>query len=143
MRIRKFNEKDTKQVISLISNVLYEIFKVKPANIELDKGFFMAGGMLYVAEHQHEIVAVIGIKKHKNSIAKLKRFYVKKSYRGTGLAQKLYNKALSFAKTHGYTKIILSTTLQMKAAINFYQKQGFKKYRTNYRKNQIYMYKDI
>lgn len=143
MIIRKFDENDKKQVLALIEKVLYELFKVKPKKIEFDKGLFKKNGILYVAEDKGKIVGIVGIKKHKGGIARLKKMYIEKSYRGTGLSQKLYNKAQSFAESKEYNKIILSTTQQMKAAIRFYEKNGFVKYRINKRTNQIFFYKNI
>lgn len=127
----------------LIDKSLYEIFKAKPKNTKLDKGLFKDGGILYVAEDNGWIVGMVGIKKHKGRTARLKKMYVEKSWRGTGLSQKLYDRVQSFAKRKGYNKIVLSTTPQMKAAISFYQKQGFSKYRVNKHRNQIFFYKNI
>jgi len=143
MIIRKFKEKDGEQVLKLVSKVLYEIFKIKPRKIELDKGFFKKEGVLYVAEEGNRIIASVGLKKHKNKVARLKKMYIEKQYRNAGLAQKLYNKVESFAKKVGYNRIILSTTPQMKAAIKFYQKNGFVQYRFSKDKNQVFFVKDL
>ena len=143
MIIRKFKEKDRTQLLKLVGRILYEIFKVKPKKVELDKGFFKKGGVLYVAENKGKIIGSIGIEKHRDRIARGKKMYVEKAYRGTGLAQKLYSKVELFARKAGYNKLILSTTPQMKAAIEFYQKKGFVKYRINKRRNQIFFTKDL
>ncbi|MBI4447442.1 GNAT family N-acetyltransferase [Candidatus Woesearchaeota archaeon] len=143
MIIRKFDEKDRDGVLKLISQTLYEIFKVKPKKVDIDKVLLKKGGIFYIVEDNGKIIGTIGIKKHKSEVARLKKMYLKKSYRGRGLAQKMYSKAQSFAKKKGYKKIILSTTPQMKAAIKFYQKMGFVKYRVNKRLNQIFFSKNI
>ena len=143
MLLRKFENKDRKQVITLIGKILYEIFKAKPKGVELGKGLFKKGGVLYVAEEKGKIIGTIGIRKQIGRTARLKKMYIEKSYRGTGLAQKLYNTIESFAKKKRYRKIILSTTPEMKAAIKFYKKQGFVEYMCNKRKNQIFSYKKL
>ncbi len=141
--IRKYRPTDKKQLINLIKKILQEIFKSKPKKLEIDKQFFAKGGILFVLEHNKKIIGSVGIIKHKPKLARLKKTYLQKQFRGTGLAQKLLNKAVNFAKQKGYKKIILSTTSQMKAAIKFYQKHGFKKYKTNKKKNQIFFQKQL
>ncbi len=143
MIIRKFNEKDKQKVLSLINKTLREIFKTEPKNIELDKGLFTKGGVFYVVEEKGRIIGTAGLEKHKKGIARLRRMYIEKNFRGAGLAKKLYTKIQKFAKKEGYKKIILSTAPQMRAAIKFYQKLGFKKYRVYKQTNQIFFYKDI
>ncbi len=138
MKIRKFQEKDSKQVINLIVNSLFDIFKVKPLKYELDSGLFGKGGVLYVAENKGEIVGSAGIRKYFGDIAKIKSMYINKKYRGSGLSQKLFNRLEFFARNFGYKKIILSTTPQMKAAIKFYEKNGFQKYKFNKSKNMLF-----
>ncbi len=143
MLIRKFDKEDKKQVLALIGKILFEIFRVKPKKLELDKGLFKKDAILYVAEDTGKIIGTIGIKKYKKDIARLKKMYLEKFYRGKGVSQKLFEKAQAFAKKSGYKKIILSTTPQMKGAIKFYEKNGFIKYRVNKRKNQIFFYKNL
>ena len=67
--------------------------------------------------------------------------YVARPYRRRGLGRKLYNISELFAKKQGYKKIILSTTPQMKSAIEFYKKNGFKYYNQNKKRNQLYFRK--
>ena len=143
MLIRKFEDKDRKQVTNLIGKILYEIFKVKPKRVELDKGLFKKEGILYVVENKGKIIGTAGIRKHRGKAARLKKMYIENSYRRIGLSQKLYNRLQSFAKKKRYQKIMLSTTPQMKAAIKFYEKQGFVEYRANKRTNQIFFHKNL
>jgi ribosomal protein S18 acetylase RimI-like enzyme len=53
--------------------------------------------------------------------------YVDDKYRGKGLAKKLLDTALTYAKTAGLKEIFLGTVEEMIAANKFYQKNGFKK----------------
>ncbi len=143
MIIRKFYNDDKKQVLALISRVLCEIFKVRPKKVVLDKGFFGKDGALYIAEDKNKIVGTAGIIKYDKGVARLKKMYIDKSYRGSGLSQKLLKKAFAFARNKRYRKIILSTTPQMKRAIRFYEKNGFIRYITNKQRNQIFFYKEL
>lgn len=138
MKIRQYKEKDKEQLIKLIEDCLYQIFKVKPKKIEWDRKV-----ILYVAEYKGKIIGSVGIKKQINGIARLKKMYVAKSYRRKGLGEKLYRKAESFVKKQRYKKIILSTTPQMREAIAFYKKNGFNYYRTNKKRNQLFFRKEL
>ncbi|MCX6769133.1 MAG: GNAT family N-acetyltransferase, partial [Candidatus Micrarchaeota archaeon] len=59
--------------------------------------------------------------------AYLKRMYVDKKFRGTGLAKELLETALAFARKNNYSEVYLGTVPEMAAANMFYQKHGFKK----------------
>jgi len=143
MIIHRYKKEDKEQLIKLIEDCLYQIFEVKPKKIELDNGLLEKDGILYVAEDKGKIIGSVGIKRQKRGIARLKKMYVAKNYRKKGLGQKLYDKAESFAEKQGYKNIILSTTSQMKEAIAFYSKNGFKYYRKNKKKNQLFFKKRL
>lgn len=143
MIIRKFKAEDRVRLLRLIRNILVEIFKVRPKRIELDNGFFRDRGVLYVAEDKGQVIGCVGVIKQKSNVVRLKKMYIAKNYRGTGIAQRLYNKAQTFSKKKRYKKIILSTTPQMKRAISFYERNGFVKYRFNKAKNQMFFIKKI
>ena len=74
---------------------------------------------------EHDIIGTIAIEKQDNNIARLKRFYLKKEYRGKGLGNLLYKKAEDYAKSKKISKFILNTTVKNKHAILFFQKHGF------------------
>ncbi len=143
MTIRKFEAEDRIKLIRLIEDILIEIFKVKPKKVGLESGFFRDKGVLYVAEEEDQIIGCVGIIKQRGKVARLKKMYITKSYRGIGLAQSLYNKVQTFSRKEGYKKIILSTTPQMKGAISFYERNGFVRYGFNKTKNQIFFMKKI
>ena len=143
MRIRQYQKKDKEQLLKLIENCLYQIFKVKLKKIEWDISFFRKDGILYVAEDKGKIIGSIGIKQQKKEIARLEKMYVDKRYRRRGIGKKLYKKVESFAKKQGYRQIILSTTPQMKDAISFYRKNGFEFYKANKKRNQLFFRKKV
>jgi len=57
----------------------------------------------------------------------IERIYVSSNYQGTGLAQKLFEHALSFAKENKLQKIWLGVWEHNPRAIRFYEKCGFVK----------------
>ncbi|MEE9525866.1 MAG: GNAT family N-acetyltransferase [Candidatus Woesearchaeota archaeon] len=135
IKIRGYQEKDTESIIKLVHEILFEVFNAEARNIEdlknIKKEYFEKKGVFYVAEDDGKIVGTIAAEKETDRIARLKRMFVKKEYRKQKLGQRLLDQLLEFCKKKGYEKIILSTYPQMKAAIEFYKKNGFKEYKRN------------
>ena len=61
---------------------------------------------------------------------KLRRMYLDKEYRGSGIAQRMLDCAQTTARQLGFTKMILSTAQIQRAADRFYRKNGFRQIRT-------------
>lgn len=139
MKIRKFRKGDEKKIKKLISDVLTEIFKAKPKGLEDLDNINKNYRIFWVAEDKGKIIATAGI--NKEGVAK--RLYINKRYRKKGLGQKLYYLQESYLKKKGFKKIKLSTTPQMKDAIKFYRKNGFKRIKFDKRKNQIFFEKAL
>ena len=130
IKIVGYRKEDKDGVIDLVSKTLFEIFGSKPKNIEdldkIEEEYFQKNGIFYVAKENGKIVGTIAVKEESGR-ARLKRIYVDKDYRGKEVGQKLLNKIIEFSKRKGYRKIITSTSPKMKAGIEFYKKNGFKK----------------
>lgn len=140
--LRKYKDSDKKQAIKLIAEVLLEIFKKKLKNKADLESIKESYKVFYIAEYNGKIIGTIALKKEADNTAKIKRFYVKKSYRKKGIGQKLMNKLVRFAVKNSYKKLVLSTYPEMKEAIEFYRKYGFKEYK--YKNNkQIFFKKEI
>jgi ribosomal protein S18 acetylase RimI-like enzyme len=134
-KIRQYKKGDEEEIIKLTCKVLFEIFHAKARNISdlsnIKSEYFGKQEIFYVAQDKGKIVGTIAIKKEKDKTARLKRMFVDKNYRKQKIGQKLLNKTIEFCKNKRYKKIILSTYPQMKAAIKFYKKNGFKQYKQN------------
>lgn len=79
----------------------------------------------WIALSNGVVVGTVGILAVEELTAKLKRMFVKKEFRGTGLGKRMLDTALQFARAAGYTKIILNTHKKMERAHHFYRKNGF------------------
>lgn len=83
----------------------------------------------WVAEDENgRIVGGVGIGKIKglDDVCELQKMYCIKEVRGSGISQKLIEKALEFAKQY-YSKCYLETLENMVAAKKFYEKNEFKR----------------
>ncbi|MGV8171121.1 MAG: GNAT family N-acetyltransferase [Candidatus Woesearchaeota archaeon] len=139
MKIRKYNPKDREKIKRHIKGILYEIFgkhKVNPFEE------FKKYDLFLVAEEDDKIVATAAVYIDKNS-GIIKRMYVKRSYRKKGIAQKMYNRIETYSKKRGIKTLKLSTTPQMKDAIKFYKRNGFKKIREDKEANKIFFRKAL
>lgn len=74
------------------------------------------------------VLSVMNPRKKIKHIATLNSLYVKPSYRGQGIAEKLIEKAFSFLNEQCVEIINLSVATKNKKAINLYRKFGFEIY---------------
>lgn len=75
--------------------------------------------------HDGHIVGCIGLKKIDSDYGELKKFFVRKDYRGTGVAKKLLRTLVCAAHKHGFQKLVLGSADPLKDAHHFYEKYGF------------------
>ena len=86
------------------------------------------GSHMWVAEWNGKVVGMVGLlhdESHEPGVAELYRMYVLSSYRRKGIARKLLERLLCYAREQRYHKIILNTTNAQKAAFDFYKKSVF------------------
>ncbi|MFS0869045.1 GNAT family N-acetyltransferase [Paenibacillus xylanilyticus] len=133
MFIREIEERDNKQVESLIRTCLIEFGANKPGTAWTDPhlGDFYnlyqnEGSKYWVVEENAKIVAGCGIGPIEGfpNICELQKMYALKETRGTGISSELLHVVLEFAKKH-YEQCYLETLSKMVAANKFYAKNGF------------------
>ena len=133
MIIREIQEKDNKQVESLIRTCLIEFEANKPgcAWSDPDLGRFYQvyqkeKSKYWVVEENGEIIAgcgigpVVGVE----NVCELQKMYSLKEARGCGIANELLKISLEFAKKY-YKECYLETFSNMVAANKFYKKHEF------------------
>lgn len=130
MQIRKYKPSDKKQVIEMISEILGNIFNGDPTQFKVLKEFNVTKNyLLYlIAETQgrdKKIIGTMALKKMNNKTVRLKRMYIRAEYRRRGIAQKMLNQIIQFAKENNYKKILLHTYPIMKNAQRFHKRNGF------------------
>jgi putative acetyltransferase len=135
MLIREIEEKDNDQVEYLIRTCLIEFGANKPgcAWSDPDLGRFYQvyqseKSKYWVVEENNKVVAGCGIGALIGvaGVCELQKMYCFKEFRGSGIATKLLNISLEFAKKY-YDKCYLETFENMVEANKFYIKHGFKK----------------
>lgn len=77
-----------------------------------------------------EIIGTFGIESRSRDTTELRRMYLDRRHRGTGVAQRMLECAESRARELGFSTMILSTAEIQRAALKFYRKQGYRLVKT-------------
>jgi putative acetyltransferase len=112
----------------------------------IDQQYQQPTGGLILAFKNGQPVGCVGVRKLEDSIAELKRMYVRPDCRGLNMGVELLNRSLTLAQELGYQKIRLDTLKHMTKAKSLYQSFGFYEipsYRFNPLEGAIYMEKSL
>ncbi|OGJ17911.1 hypothetical protein A3K73_02800 [Candidatus Pacearchaeota archaeon RBG_13_36_9] len=144
MKIRRARKGDEEEIKEIVRKSLFEIFKVEPPqSVFEDLGNINKNYVLfYVAGDKNKVIGCAGLKIQRD-IPRIKKMYLLKAYRRKGIGQALLDKLIRYCETRGHKKIVLSTTPEMKGAISFYKKNGFRKTRENKKKNMVFFEKRL
>lgn len=86
-----------------------------------------AGALLVAETDDQIIVGVVAVRPFGNAgAAELKRLYVAQRGRGTGQGRALVSAAIAFARSAGYSELLLDTLPSMKAGLKLYHDLGFR-----------------
>jgi N-acetylglutamate synthase-like GNAT family acetyltransferase len=131
MKIIPYSDRYKNQTVNLILSILENEFqafgKDRPDLLKISEIYQTNKGNFWIAIEKEKVVGTIGLRDYGNNHGCLKRMYVDKNFRGTGLAQKLLATLVKFVKEHNYKEIFLTTFETMIAANKFYLKMGFKR----------------
>ena len=87
------------------------------------------GSNMWVAEWNGKVVGMVGLihnESHKPGVAELQRMSVSPVCRRMGIAKKLLDELLAYAKYQQFEKVELTTTSAQAPAMRLYKKYGFK-----------------
>ena len=131
--IVEYNDLYKDQIVKLVGECLVDQGVIPANSLPLDDDdlqhipeLFKDKGKFWVALGEDKVVGTVGVRGTKEpTVAILRRMFVNKELRGTGLGQRLLETALQFARENGYKKITLNTYKTMKRAHHFYEKNKF------------------
>jgi len=83
------------------------------------------GGIFLIYNEKQTGQGCIGVRKLGNGIFELKRMYVRKEARGSGMGKELLQRAIALGVELGYYKMRLDTLSSMENAIHLYEAAGF------------------
>jgi len=128
IKISKLAKKDAQKAYKFCHSIFDELNWNKNYMYglkNLNKTFGPSNETFVVVKNNKKIIACAGLKKLTKKTALLKRFYVAKTYRGKGLAQKILDKIINFAHKNDYSTIVLDTYHNNLQAKKFYFKNDF------------------
>jgi putative acetyltransferase len=109
---------------SLPFSLAFQGFEAELAG--LPAPYVSPGGCLLLARQDELAVGVVGLKPLAPGIAEIKRLYVVRAARGTGLGRALAERAIAEARAKGYGRLRLDTHRpSMAGAIALYRRLGF------------------
>ncbi len=92
-----------------------------------------------------EVLGMIGVLKHDDGTAEVRRLRVDTRFRRRGIGTALVEQALRFCQTSGYLRIIMDTYMERQPAVQLFQKFRFQHGRTRpgKTKDRLYFYLDL
>lgn len=129
MEIVSYDLKDSYEVTAFFREIFKEFgWEERPFD-HMDKPHLLfhipEKGLLLVAKDAGRVVGTAGVILLDKTEGLIKRFYITKTHRGTGLAQQLLGELMIKAKSFGINKLILDVSKDNSRAIRFYEKNGF------------------
>lgn len=88
------------------------------------KNYNPADEKSWIAERDGEIMGSLFLIRENATTARLRLLYIEKAARGLGLATRLLNESVAFAREKGYESLVLFTTDSNEAARRIYAKLG-------------------
>jgi len=83
----------------------------------------------WVVDRHGGIVGCFGIESHSETDTELRRMYLDREFRGTGVAKRMLECAEELARSLGFRKMLVSTAEIQRAADRFYRSSGFRQVR--------------
>lgn len=128
--IRKYRKEDEQEVIKLVTEVLAEFGwkphrKYDPDLYNLNDFYNKPGSQFFILEHKGRVIGTIGVENQGNKIAEIRKYFIRKSYRGKGFGSRIINHALNYCKKNKFKTIKILTDSTLKNAIIVYLKRNF------------------
>jgi putative acetyltransferase len=122
----------TEYVNSLDIDLSFQDIAVELANLP-GKYSPPAGGILIARDSENDPVGCVALRPLKNkSTCEMKRLYVRPQARGRELGYRLAVAMMEYAKTAGYTHMVLDTLASMRTAQKLYGRLGFSEIQAYY-----------
>jgi len=121
------------EAANLIINIQQNEFGVpitledQPDLFNIQNFYHAGGGGFWGAFIEDELVGTIALVKFDEHEAAIRKMFVKKEFRGKefSIAQKLLETLIQYSKENGIDDLYLGTVSILKAALRFYEKNGF------------------
>lgn len=92
---------------------------------QFDQLFTLPSGLFLMALEGEEIAGCVGLLRHDDAVAEVKRLYVRPAFRGRKLGQQLIAALFERAQCLGFERLILDAAPPTVAAQHLYRELGF------------------
>lgn len=94
--------------------------------VELPANYTQAGGAFEVVVEREQVVGTIGLWPVDKATIELRKMYLLPQARGRGVGRTMLDRALTWARNAGYTRMELDTAGALEAARHLYEQAGFR-----------------
>jgi len=123
----------SQQIVDLIIPIQQIEFGVpitledQPDLMDIESNYHATGGNFWAAFQDGKVVGTIALISIGDENGVIRKMFVSKDFRGKefGIAQNLLNGLITYCKARGITDLYLGTVDILKAAIRFYERNGF------------------
>lgn len=143
MRIRRYRPSDQGAVIGLFREFMWELATpalaapfqsyieraIQKELGRIEEYYFAREGQGFWIAEESRVVGMVGIERHADDSAELRRMAVEKTHRGKGIGRELLATAEAFCREQGYRRVVLSTSELQIAAARLYESRGYRRVR--------------
>ena len=140
MRIRRYLPSDQGAVVGLFREFMWELapphlgeeFQVYTERAireelsRIEEYYFGREGQGFWVADENRVVGMVGVEKHAEDAAELRRMAVENAHRRKGLGRALLAHAEAFCRDAGYRTVVLSTSELQVAAMRLYESSGYR-----------------
>ena len=103
---------------------------MEPANeaqlADPERYFLSCGGQIFVALHDDAVIGTCAVVPHGVERFEIAKLAVAAEFRGQGIARRLVERCIAYARQQGGRRMFLVSNSQLQAALRLYQSVGFK-----------------
>ena len=131
IRIEEFSNRYTEAVLELVTGILRDEFGFsesaaqQPDLLDIAEHYGPGQSNFWLATEGEQLAGTIGFLDLGSGQGLLRKMFVRHRFRGTGAAQLLFDRLLSWARTHNFEELFLGTNSKFHAAHRFYLTHGF------------------
>jgi GNAT superfamily N-acetyltransferase len=131
IEITEFSDAHSKAAIDLVVGIQRDEFGFpvsadqQPDLLDVAGHYRSGSGNFWVALANDRLVGTIGLLDLGGGLGSLRKMFVLPEFRGAGVAPRLLERLLDWARTHEFATLYLGTTSKYHAAHRFYEKNGF------------------
>lgn len=90
------------------------------------KHFLDCGGQIFVALHNGQVIGTCAVIPHGVGEVELAKLTVAPEFRGQGIARRLVERCIAYAREQGAHRVMLVSNSQLQAALRLYESLGFR-----------------